>query len=151
MKISHFREIVDFAIEQEQQAARLYGRLAGTVRSRGTRDTFVEMAKQEREHEIKLKAFAATGKADFPRPGTIEEMHVGDFVVGGEVTENSSIREALVFAMKAERKAYELYSELVSLERDSDARELFEALAAEEMRHKRDLEIEYEKRDVRRG
>ena len=73
-------------------------------------------------------------------------------VVGNRnLVEDSSIEDVYVFAMKAEQKAYELYSELAGLELEEKAKAMFAALAAEEKKHKEGLEVEYEKECMREG
>lgn len=141
---THFEDLVQFAIEQEIDAAELYEKYAVIVKDRGTKRLLEEMAVMEREHEQRLKKFKETSRDLFVRIGEVPDMHISDYLVEKELTENSSIQDVFIFAMKAEQKAYELYSRLSIIEPDLDKLHLFEELAEEEKKHKLDLETEYE-------
>lgn len=144
MDADRFEDFVKFAIEQERAAAALYERCAGGSVSRSTREVLAGMAEMERTHEARLRTLLATGMASLPSKGSVRDMHVSDFMLDGELGPDAPIDEVFVFAMKAEQKAYELYTRLAALEVDTTVRELFESLAAEEQRHKLDLEGQYE-------
>jgi rubrerythrin len=140
-----FEDFVKFAIGQERAAATLYADYAAIATSRPTRLLLDEMADMERSHETKLKVLLATGMANFPWPGEVRNLHISDFMPGEELTPGSPLDKVYVFAMKAEQKANELYLKLAALEVDATTRELLLSLAAEEEKHKHDLEIQYER------
>ena len=140
-----FKDFVQFAIEQEVNAYTLYERYAEVVKSRPAKQLLNEMAQMERSHEEKLRKFADQGVAYFSRIGELEDAHLSDYMVPTVLTETSSIEDVFVFAMKAEEKAHELYSALSRLETDETTKTLFRNLAAEEKKHRHDLETEYEK------
>ncbi|MBD3243622.1 MAG: hypothetical protein GF331_23735 [Chitinivibrionales bacterium] len=144
MDAERFEDFVKFAIGQERAAAELYEKHAGGSVSRSTRKVLTEMAGMERTHEARLRTLLATGMASFPSKGGVRDMHVSDYMLDEELAPDAPIDKVFVFAMKAEQKAYELYARLATLEVDSTVHELFESLAAEEQRHKRDLEEQYE-------
>ncbi len=50
----------------------------------------------------------------------------------------------MIFAIKAEMKAYELYTNLEKLYTEPDEKALFTQLANEELKHKNDLEKAYD-------
>jgi rubrerythrin len=138
------RDIVDFAVNEERKAAGLYRRYSTAVASPGTRKLLEEMAAMEEEHEKKLAAFLRTGAERFARLGTVPDLRISDFLVQMEIKEDTPVEDVFIYAMKAEQKAYELYSKLAALDEDPEAVRLFESLAAEEKKHKLDLETEYD-------
>jgi rubrerythrin len=140
-----FEDFVKFAIGQERAAATLYAEYAAVATSRPTQLLLDEMAAMERSHETKLKVLLATGMASFPRPGEVRDLHVSDFMAAEELAPGSPLDKVYVFAMKAEQMANELYLKLAALEVDAPTRELLLSLAAEEEKHKRDLETQYER------
>jgi rubrerythrin len=140
-----FADIVRFAIEQEQAAAELYERTAARSESRSARMLLEEMAGMERGHEARLKALMATGQATFPKPGEIKDLRIGDFLVAESLRADSPVDLVFVFAIKAEQKAHELYSRMADAVSDATTRELLDSLSEEELRHKHDLELQYEK------
>ena len=54
------------------------------------------------------------------------------------------LQDALIVAMKAEKAAFKLYSDLAEAAGDANTRNLFQSLAQEEARHKLRFEIEYD-------
>ena len=144
-----FTDVITFAIGQEIEAAELYEKYAQVVKDRGAQMMLEEMAQMERGHEQKLKKFLETGQKELAAFGEIADLHVSDYLVEKELTEESSIQDVFVFAMKAEEKAYALYIRLAALEADTDKLMLFAELAEEEKKHKYNLEQEYEREILR--
>ncbi len=142
--VTNFEDAIRFAIEQEIKAAELYEKYAGIVTGVGTKKMLEDMADMERGHEAKLKAFKETNYDTLARIGDIPDLHVSDYLVEKDLNENSSIQDVFIFTMKAEQKAYELYSKLAAIELDLEKTHLFEELAEEEKQHKYSLEKEYE-------
>jgi len=58
-------------------------------------------------------------------------------------------QDALIVAMKAEKAAFRLYSDIAGTTDNADLRGTFEALAQEEAKHKLRFEIEYDDRVLR--
>jgi rubrerythrin len=149
MSASRFRDFIQLAIDNEIAAAELYEKYSGIVSVQSGKKLLESMALMERGHEKKLKEFLKTGTSWFSKIGILDDMHISDYMDGPELTENSSVQDVFVFAMKSEQKAYELYARLGLLETDSLVKNLFTTLADEEKKHKHDLEAEYEKEFLR--
>jgi rubrerythrin len=138
-----YREVLEFAIEREQEAQRDYEAAAKTMKDAPMRDALLEMAAQERGHEKKLRAldvgkFLATAKTPVP------SLDIAEYVVAGEFHPGMNYPELLSLAMQREKAAYRLYTDLARITPDPEARELLKALAQEEARHKLAFEIEYD-------
>jgi rubrerythrin len=144
MANSRFEDFLQFAIEQEREAARLYEQNAVQVQSRSARELLLQMAAMERAHQQLLEEVARRGTAAFPLLGEISDMQLAHFVVDFKLTPQSSLEEVFLFAIKAEQKAATLYARLAQLELDEDTRALFERLVREEQGHKNQLEAEFE-------
>ena len=151
MTENRFQDFIQFAIDNEIEAAQLYETNAAKVKSASAKAMLEDMAAMERGHEKKLTDFKQTGTAFFSKIGVIENMHINDYMLAPELNEESSIQDVFVFAMKAEQKACELYTKLRSLETDAHTQKLFATLADEEKKHKHDLEAEYEKEFMQEG
>lgn len=146
---TRIEEIIKFAIGEEIKAAELYEKNAKTVKEPGAQRMLEDMALMERGHEQKLRKFEETGADTLARIGEVADLQISDFLVEKVLTEDSSIQDVFIFAMKAEQKAFELYTRLAELEASTDTVRLFRELAEEERRHKLDLESEYEKEYMR--
>jgi rubrerythrin len=142
MSESNFLEIIDFAIEEEQKAAQLYESTADKA-GEALQPMLKNLAKMERGHEAKLKGFKK-GKIEAMGNVQVQDLKIGDYLVDVEINENSSIQDILIFAIKAEIKANELYRNLAKLYEDPEEKALFEQLANEELGYKNDLEKAYD-------
>lgn len=145
MASERFDDFVRFAIDREIEAAALYEKYATVASARSSRELLLQMAVMERGHEAKLRGLLATGKGDFARPGTVDDLHLSDFIVECPVNDATDLQGVFLFAIQAEQKACALYTRLARLEEETETRELFAVLAAEEQQHKHDLEVEYER------
>ena len=58
---NELKEILNFAIEREQEAADFYYELAGKVKSQGIKDELNKFAKMEEGHRDKLKSLDVKG------------------------------------------------------------------------------------------
>lgn len=143
MSTDSYKKIIDFAIEQEQKAAELYEKTAEKAEGSEIVTILKDMAKMERGHEAKLKAFKA-GKDPNIGIEKVEDIKIGDYLVDVEITDSSSIQDVLIFSIKSEMKAYELYTQLCDIYVEPKEQELFSNLAMEELKHKSDLQKLYD-------
>jgi len=72
------------------------------------------------------------------------DLQIGDYLIDVEPTNDMSYQEALILAMKKEKSAFKLYSDLAGIAPNIDLRKTFLALAQEEAKHKLRFEIEYD-------
>ncbi|MFW5775425.1 MAG: ferritin-like domain-containing protein [Chitinivibrionales bacterium] len=144
MADNRFKDFISFAIEKEIEAASLYEKYAEIVQSRGTRKMLLELAEMERNHERRLREVAKGNWEEFGTPQPLMDLKIADYMVSAPLGQDSTVEDAMAFAMKAEQKAYALYTKLAELETDSNTRKLFADLASEELGHKHNLESEYE-------
>ena len=138
-----YQEVLEYAIEREQEAQQTYLAAAETVTDPAMREALLEMAAQERGHEAKLRRldvgkFIASSKKPVP------SLDIAEYVVVGDFRPNLTYQELLMLAMNKEKAAYRLYTDLARVAPDEDSRALFKALAQEEARHKLAFEVEYD-------
>lgn len=136
-------EILDFAIGQEQQAADFYNDLAGRVERAWMKEIFQGFAKEEMGHKKKLMDMKE-GKLLIPSQQKILDLKIGDYLVDVEPTGELDYQQALTVAMKKEKKAFKMYTDLAAAVNDDNLRTIFLALAQEEAKHKLRFELEYD-------
>jgi len=136
-------EILDFAIKGEEEAAAFYKDMAGRVDKDWMKKAFLSFAKEEEGHKAKLQAIKA-GKKLFPAQKTVLDLKIGDYLVDAEIKPEMDYQDALIVAMKKEKAAFKLYSDLAQSTTDEDLRNTFLALAHEEANHKLRFEVEYD-------
>jgi rubrerythrin len=106
-----------------------------------------EMAEQERGHRIKLENIAA-GNVRWAirrsRTERVTDLRLSDHLEGGSLDPNADYQDILLFAAKREKAAHEFYKAMTEMLDDPLIQNVFEMLAAEEMKHKNRLEKIYE-------
>ena len=136
-------EIIDFAIEEERKAFELYSKTAEKVDDKGASEMLKSMADMEKGHEQKLKTFKE-GKVEKFEAEKVQDLKIGDYLVDVEINENTSVQDVLIFAIKSEKKSYDLYTDLSKVYVDQDKKEFLLTLADDELKHKNDLEKYYD-------
>ncbi len=136
-------EIIDFAIEQEQNAVDFYMSLSTNAANEEMKKVFAQFAREEIGHKSKLLQVKETGI--FSRDlHQVQDLKIADYVVKGNVGPDMSYEEALVLAMKREKAAFKLYTRLAEKSGDGELAQLFLSLAVEESKHKLRFELEYD-------
>lgn len=137
-------DILDFAINEEQKASELYASLASRSRNRMIKEVFEQFSKEELGHKKKLESIKTGGVVAVTRE-KVEDMKIGDYLVDvNKSRDDLSYQEALIIAMKEEKAAFRLYSDLAGRTDDPLIKETFLMLAQEEAKHKLRFEIEYD-------
>jgi len=142
-KFGSVDDILDFAIGEEEQAAEFYLVLAGKMAKSWMHGVFEEFAAEEKGHKQKLEAVKSGEKQRWSKQ-KVADMKIADYVVDIEPKANMEYQDALILAMKKEKSAFKLYSDLAASTDDGDLREVLLGLAQEEAQHKLRFEIEYD-------
>jgi rubrerythrin len=135
--------ILIFAIEQEQKAVDFYTELAKEAQSEEMKKVFIEFAGEEIKHKQRLTRIREEGVFTMPKQ-QVADLKISDYVVEVKASGKLTYEEALVLAMKREKSAFKLYSNLAERAPNDQLKEIFESLAMEESRHKLRFELEYD-------
>ncbi len=138
-------EILDYAIDQEQQAADFYASFAARAEKSGMKKMLLEFAEEERRHKERLLA-VKIGESKLTPEEEILDLKISDYLVEVDAGGNISYQDALIFAMKRERAAFKLYTDMAEKVTDANLKRVFVGLAKEESKHKLFFETEYEER-----
>ncbi len=136
-------EILDFAIGQEVEANKFYTELAGKMDRAWMSKIFNEFAREELGHKRKLEEIKS-GKRLVPAEKKVLDLKIGDYLVDVSPDAEMDYQQALVLAMKKEKKAFKMYTDLAAAVTEEDLEATFLALAQEEAKHKLRFEIEYD-------
>lgn len=145
---STVESILDFAIQSEQVASDFYTKLADKVEDKAISEVFLGFAAEERGHKAKLEAVKAGQKLASAQK-KIMDLKIAETLEEVTPSDNLSYQDALIVAMKAEKAAFKLYSDLAASTDDADLRQLLEGLAQEEAKHKLRFETEYDEHVLR--
>jgi rubrerythrin len=137
-------EVLDFAISEEQKAHDFYQEMAAKARHPEMKAAFEQFAQEELGHKRKLQEIKA-GKTFGASAQKVTDLKIADYLV--DVAPDQAVgdyQQALIFAMKKEKAAFKLYSDLAKATLDRGLKEAFLALAQEEAKHKLRFEVEYD-------
>jgi rubrerythrin len=143
VKFDSIDQILDYAIEKEQDAADFYTSLANKMDREYMKQIFSQFAKEEMGHKRKLQG-VKEGKFMLSAEKKVMDLKIGDRLTDVDLDAEIDFQQALILAMKAEKAAYRLYNDLAEATDNDDMKNTFHALAQEEAKHKLRFEIEYD-------
>ncbi|MHC4122630.1 MAG: ferritin-like domain-containing protein [Planctomycetota bacterium] len=141
-KFNLIEEILDFAIENEVKANMFYLELAEKVKNPVIKETLKNFAAEEVGHRTRLEAIKAGQQ--FKKADKVPALKIADYVVDIEPSEDMDYSDVLIVAMKKEKAAYRLYTDLAAQTDDAELRNMMLMLAQEEAKHKLRFECEYD-------
>jgi len=141
-------EILTEAIQGEVESYELYTNAVTMVKAEHIKDTLRQLAQEELGHKAMLEnmlAHPASLRRGVKRLRSepIQDYKVGDHLVVKPLTPDSTFQDVLIFASRKEQQSHELYRDLAE-ENEGEIRDLFEAMARDELRHKDLVERWYE-------
>ena len=128
-EFKNINDILDFAIQNEQNAVDFYNGLAKNARTADMKETFEQFAREEISHKARLTKIKEEGIFDMSVE-IVKTLNISDYVVKAEAKPDMSYEDALVLAMKREKAAFKLYSRLAEKAPTSDLKNVFKALYA---------------------
>jgi rubrerythrin len=145
MSLKTLREILDQAIQNEEDANQFYSQAVNTVKDPSAKELLNEFAEIELKHKTVLQNFdLSTVDEEHHTVKEAHDYHIGDYLLDKEITPDSSIQDIMIHAMKREQKAYQFFKDMAKVVSSIEVRNLFEDLAAEELDHKGKIETEYD-------
>ena len=147
MEFKDIKDIIDFAIGKEKEAAAFYEDASNEETMSGAKDMLKEFAEEERKHQRLLEKFTSQGVVeglDDYKFKWIVDIKRSDYVAEMEYKKGMLYNELLMLAMKREEKALALYNEMQKNVDTDEGRMLFKMLCQEEAKHKLQLETMYD-------
>lgn len=141
-------EILREAIQGEIESHELYTNAVKLVKQEHVRETLRQLAQEELGHRAALeKMLASPGSVrrgvQQLQQAPIQDYKIGDHLVVQPLGPNSTFQDVCIFASRKEQQSYELYRDLAG-QNEGEVRDLFEAMAKDELRHKNLVEGWYE-------
>jgi len=145
MNFKSFEDLIQFAIEKEKEAVVFYENAGTQEPYAGSKETFLEFAKEEKKHQALLEVFLKGDKklGDY-KFKWVPDMKRSDYMVDLKYKKGMTYAELLRLAMKREEKALQLYNDLASKSEKSELVKVFKMLSQEEAKHKLKLETIYD-------
>jgi len=136
-------EVLDFAMDNEQEAVNFYMELAEQMDRPYMKEAFQGFAREEMGHKARLQAIK-DGRLLASAAQQVVDLKIGDYLVVAEPKADMDYQDALILAMKKEKAAFRLYTDLAGATNDAGVQEVFLSLAQEEAKHKLRFEVEYD-------
>ena len=137
------KDLIAKAVKKEEEANKLYTEAAAKAKHAEVKKLFTELAEQELEHK-KILLDMDMDQLEKNTPQKISDPKLTQIVEPTSLSDEFTLQEAILFAIKREEEAYNFYKEFAALAEDEKLKNVFENLASMEMGHKTSLEGMYE-------
>ncbi|MEO0268904.1 MAG: ferritin family protein [candidate division WOR-3 bacterium] len=144
MKFNSIDEIIEFAIKKEEEAYNIYNKLREKTKDKHLKKIFEELREEELKHKQKLIDFKEGKIILTPKSERVPDLKISDTLISIELKEDFDFQDVLIFAMKREKLAFTLYTELAEKFENENIKDLLNSLAKEEAKHKLRLETIYD-------
>jgi rubrerythrin len=136
-------DILNFAMESEQEAVDFYNDLAEHAGNKDMRSIFTQFAQEEVSHKAKIMKIKEEGTYEIA-PEKLKDLKVSDYMVNIKPKPDMNYHDALILAMNKEKAAFRLYMDLSEKTDNASMQKMFLMLAQEESKHKLRFELEYD-------
>ena len=143
-KFNSTDEILDFAINAEQEAINFYSSLYGRTNNENMKLAYREFILEEKSHKDKLMELKKEGSLSGIELKKVTDLKISDYIVEKQIHDDMDYQDSLEVAMLREKAAYKLYTDLAEISDSSELKKMFSYLAQEEAKHKLKFEIEYD-------
>jgi len=144
MENNRLMEIIDMAIQREEEAHQFYLSLCSKVQDATAKDTLRWIADEEQKHKEFLLRYRAGGLK--PKGLQIKEValyKIAEHQQEPETNANLDSKEAFLIAAHRELKSYGFYSDLAQAHTEGEIRTVLLKMANEELKHKEKMEYLY--------
>jgi rubrerythrin len=108
------------------------------------RELMQDFIAEEMRHKKKLIAIKERSPTPIINANKTLDLKIADYIVDVDPAEDMSYEDALVVAMKLEKRAFQLYTDMAVMAADESIKQSLLTLANEEAKHKLHFEIQYD-------
>ena len=99
-----FAELVKLGVEKESQAEAFYRHWASKLENPGAKTLLSDLAEQEVKHRVFFENLKETDIQQDQAPKVLD-LHMSDYLVSREISEDSSTQDVLISAIHREANA----------------------------------------------
>ncbi|MDD2331150.1 MAG: ferritin family protein [Candidatus Cloacimonetes bacterium] len=143
MSVQDFNEILDFAVQREEEAVLFYRDLQENVKFADQKKMLKELEAMEMGHIVVIENIRKKGSY-LEEVKAVPNLKISEYLVSDVEDLDLSYQNILIKAMKREEASTKLYSEMSIRFHDNEIKSLFRKLAAEEASHKLHFERLYD-------
>jgi len=150
MKFVTMEEVIAFAVEREETAYMLYSLAAKLSKSAAAKKMFQELADEEAAHKTVFSRMDSE-KVEHHKFCRIPEASISMYLSDVPFRPDMTYQEILVYALKTEENAYQLYKAAAGMTDDPSLQKVLMNFADVELGHRRRIEQLYEERVLTEG
>jgi rubrerythrin len=147
MGFTTFNDALDFAINREKEAVAFYQDLQAMAKFASQKELMGEFEAMEMGHVSLLEGVKTNQEPARLKQPVPADLHLDDFLVTSAPIADMTYQDILIVAIKREKKAADLYTNLQSDTDDPVLLDVFGRLVVEEENHKHFFEKLYD-RDI---
>ena len=137
-------DVIDLAIQREEEAYDFYMDIHGKVRDAAVKDTVAFIAGEEKKHKAFLVDYRdGNYGSDALRMADVVEYRIAEYLEEPEISKDSSSEDVYLIAAHREGRSHQFYTELASMHADSELKTMLSKMANEELKHKEKMEYLY--------
>ena len=137
-------DIIDMAIQREDDAYDFYMDIYHKVQDAGVKDTVEFIAKEEIKHKEFLVGYRAGNYgSNSLRMADVVEYRIAEYLEEPAVDSGSSREDVYLIASHREARSHLFYTELAGMHTDSELNAMLLKMANEELKHKEKMEYLY--------
>jgi rubrerythrin len=136
--------VLEKAIQKEAEARDLYRQTGERAENPAVKTLMADLARQEATHKQMLESLPEDQAAALVPVGDKPDLKISDHLESKHLSPDSSLQDALTFAMQREEAARNFYSTMAESVDSGELKALMEKLAGMERTHKTRLEELYE-------
>ena len=137
-------DVIDLAIQREEEAYDFYMDIYGKVQDATVRDTVEFIAGEEKKHKAFLVAYRdGNYGSEALRMADVVEYKIAEYLEEPEVGEESKSEEIYLIAAHRESRSYQFYTEIANMHAAGELKTMLSKMANEELKHKEKMEYLY--------
>lgn len=139
-------DLLETAMMKEVASSAMYRQASAMTDDPAAATLLKELAAEEDQHLTLLKNFKPENLADSPVIWSrLTEVKIADHLKAPDELPGADLTGSLLFAIKREAESVAFYTGLMGVFRDALAKKLCQALARQELAHKLQLELLYDR------
>ena len=137
-------DILELAIQREDEAYDFYMDICGYVEDQSVKDTLEFIAGEENKHKAFLVNYREGNYGvDGLRMADSVDYKIAEYLEEPEIEENMSRQDVYLIAAHRESRSHQFYTELAGLHAEGDTKSMLLKMSNEELKHKEKMEYLY--------
>jgi rubrerythrin len=144
MNDNNVADVIDLAIQREEEAYRFYMDINGKIDDSSVKDTLGFIAEEEKKHRDFLVKYRDGGfGVQALRMNDPVEYRIAEYLEEPLVTTDMRSQDVYLIAAHREKRSHDFYTGMARLHPQGDLKAILLRIASEELKHKEKMEYLY--------